>query len=188
MKSEDQIKSRLNSLYSKHKKLWVKENTSPSPDTCIHNYNHVPRPLVPRPRDLEFKLAPRVQKTLVVIENADRAVRICMYGSENQDKWNGTICDSVEHAQSCPLFTPSISIEEAQSQYENLIMDDEYVYENYKDIAALQWVLDIRAENKSVILTERPGFLAFVWSFLISWFTNVRTFGRKHDNRDSSGE
>lgn len=187
MKSEEQIRSRLDSLYQKHQKIWVKENTRPSPDNCIYNHTHFPNPLIPRPPDLEFKLAPRKQHTLVVIDNNDKPIRICMHGSENNETWNGDICDTVSHASSCPKFASNFSEKESQDQFHALMLDDEYVYENHRDIAILQWILGVRHNEN----TKKEGLFYRIFLFLTLLFSGRKMLSGGNgvvDDRNSSGE
>lgn len=84
------------------------------------------------------------KSTSIVVLRDPTPVRLCMYGSENPSSWAGELCDRDERAASCPWFSPSVSVQSATASFDGLMADDKYVYENYKDIAALQWVLGDR--------------------------------------------
>lgn len=82
-----------------------------------------------------------------------------MYGSEDPANWPGDICDKNETAQSCPKFKPIVSLEEVQAKAQALLANDEWVFENMKDVAALQWVIGDRIHR------HRPSFFQrlFLW-------------------------
>lgn len=173
MKTHEEIEKRLFSLYHKYENLYVKDNLRPSPDNCSHNLLHTPATLIPRPRDLEMKLAPRKQTTLVVIDGPPRPIRICTYGSDNPESWNGDICDTEEHASQCPYFTPAESAEDLRERFRVLMADDEFVFENYKDVMALQWATGHRIqwalENSTP--ESSPAFYVVWWTVLLSALT-----------------
>jgi hypothetical protein len=107
----------------------------------------------------EVELSPRITTTLVVIQ-PDSPIRLCMYGSEKPDLWNGDVCDDDATAHACPYFSPKISEDRSVEKFNELMSDDAFVLENYKDIASLQWVL-----NDRVHLTPLS-----VWDKIKIWF------------------
>lgn len=159
MKTPVEIEKRLASLYHKYENLYVKENLRHSPDNCVFNLTHYAAPLIPRSPDLEKKLAPRKQVTLLVIENSPQSVRLCTFGSEDPETWNGDMCDTDEHAQACPWFTPSETETQLREQFRELMLDDEYVFANYKDVMALQWATGHRIDwaHEEPEVLEAPG-------------------------------
>lgn len=89
-------------------------------------------------------LVPHHQVTLVVLKDEDNGpAPLCMYGSEDPTTWSGDFCLE-DKPKSCSVFKPRVSLEEAREEFSNLLADDEYVYNNMKDIAALQWVINKR--------------------------------------------
>lgn len=105
-------------------------------------------------------IAPRDQVTLVVIQE-DRPIGLCMYGASDASKWPGNICDDVATAKSCPMFNPRVTVEEAKAEFIDQLEDDEFVFNNYRDVATLQWVLGERVHD--IPLTW--------WERLIVWFS-----------------
>jgi len=67
-----------------------------------------------------------------------------MYGSESPSSWNGDVCDSDSKSYPCPLFRPLRNAESAADEFMESLLDDSHVFENYRDLAALQWVLGDR--------------------------------------------
>jgi hypothetical protein len=74
-----------------------------------------------------------------------------MYGSKDPSSWTGELCDNDEKASNCPYFRPSHSIGEAAADFEECFSNDKYVYDNYRDIATLQWVLEIRGKRQPLL-------------------------------------
>ena len=178
MKTHEEIEKRLSSLYHKYENLYVKENLRASPDNCVHNLTHNPVALIPRPADLELNRAPRKQTTLVVLDGPARPIRICTYGSEDVENWNGDICDTVEHASQCPVFRAVESELELRKQFQALMQDDDYVFENYKDITALQWMTGHRITWDLEKREEHPPVLTVVPYYLVLWGMIVGFFRR----------
>jgi len=87
-------------------------------------------------------LAPRQSKTLVVLQE-ESPIYLCLLGSEDSATWSGDICDDTV-AASCKHFNPRIPAEDVVEEFKELLKDDRYVYDNYLDIATLQWVLGDR--------------------------------------------
>lgn len=112
---------------------------------CVYNKEHLPRKLPYSLSDptTELEIAPRKVTTLVVIQE-EKSVRLCTYGSESPADWSGDICDSDDVSAGCRLFEPLIGPDEAADDFMSLLKDDKYVYENLRDLAALQWALEDR--------------------------------------------
>ena len=153
MKSKDQILARLTKLVTRHKNAYVLEKTRKQPCNCIYNIEDQPRDLLST--SVEHKLAPRTSVSLLVIQQPS-PVRICGYAD---GKWNGDICDKEEIAQACKYFVPVISKEVASAEFEDKLMDDQYILATYPDVAALQWAVDDRAYKVKI-----P-----VWKRFLSW-------------------
>lgn len=124
------------------------------PDNCSYNYKHTPTPRPASRQAIEPEIQPRRSTTLVVIQ-PEVPVRICMYGSEDIVNWPGDVCDKDETAQSCPKFKPIVSSEEVRQKAHALLADDEWVFENMKDVAALQWVVNDRIHRYRPSLFQR---------------------------------
>jgi len=142
VKSQEEIQRRLEKLRLRYLKRHCAAAMGRRPHNCTFNHEHTPtqrKPDVPT----EMELAPRMTTSLVVIQ-PDSPVRLCMYGSEDPAAWNGDICDRDDMARQCKWFQPRVTEQQAIDEFGALMADDDYVYENHKDVAALQWVLDER--------------------------------------------
>jgi hypothetical protein len=124
----------------------------------MFNREHTPTQLKP---DIltEMELAPRISKTLVVFQQ-DATIRLCMLGSESVQFWSGDICDSENVAKQCKYFQPKLTDKQAADEFCAKMADDDFVYANYQDIAALQWVIEDR-------IYKTP--LSW-WGRLLLWF------------------
>lgn len=158
MKTRDEILSRLRKLRTRYATRYMESSRERLPCNCRHNHvhkstNYSRQVTTAQPTDI----APRSQVTLLVLQE-DRPIGLCMYGSEDSSKWPGNICDSKETASECPYFTPKMSVAASQAEFFAKLEDDEFVFDNYRDIAALQWVLGERVHNHALSLWERVIF------------------------------
>lgn len=158
MKTREEILSRLRKLRTRYATRYMESTRTRLPCNCRHNHVHhstnYSRSLTEaKPTDI----APRSQVTLLVLQE-DRPIGLCMYGSEDSSKWSGNICDSKSTAESCPYFTPKTTVPAAREEFLTKLADDEFVFDNYRDIAALQWVLGERIHNHKLSLWERILF------------------------------
>ena len=91
----------------------------------------------------EFERSPRLNRTLVVIQPND-AIRLCTYGSENLTSWNGDIiCDNENVSRSCSWFVSKHDLDSITEEFKNLVADDKYVFEQYKDKQSLKEATDL---------------------------------------------
>ena len=158
MKSEDEIESRLRKLRTRYAHKHVEATQHRCFGNCVFNAVHKPNQLEYKPSlDTEFEMAPRHQSTLVVV-GEDKAVHLCMYGAEKPDTWPGDTCDTDEKAKRCPMFKPLVTLEQARQEFMEKMSDDKYVFDNFRDVAALQWVLNIRVHAVPLTLMERFWF------------------------------
>lgn len=164
MKTRDDVERRLKKLRTRYAHRHVQRSQERRPGNCVYNEEHAPRKLEPSV-PVEHQMAPRSQVTLVVL-NEDRPVRLCMYGAES-GKWPGNICDSDGVARSCPMFKPRTSVEEARHGFMEGLADDEHVFNNYRDMATLQWVLGERVHGWPLSWWER------LWLFVMGFFART---------------
>lgn len=142
MKSQSEIQRRLRKLHFRYAKKYIDSTQKRIHTNCKHNHSQKP---LKQTRDVvEIELAPRQVSTVVYIHDNDRETQYCMYGSENPETWPGIICDRHQIAETCKWFVPKISAKGAEDQFDKLMEDDEYVYKEHADIAALQWVVNDR--------------------------------------------
>jgi hypothetical protein len=146
VKSKNVIERRLRTLRLRYLKKYIAISQDKIPQNCIYNIIHSPveRPNISQFKELDYdEMAACHNATLIVIQ-PDLLIHICTYGSERPDLWNGEICDTDITSKGCKHFQPRIMAEEAKKEFLSKLSDDEYVYDNYPDIATLQWVLEDR--------------------------------------------
>jgi len=68
------------------------------------------------------------------------------------------MCDHDDIAKSCKMFNPLVSIEQAREEFLEKLSDDEYVFNNYRDMATLQWVIGQRVHEVPLTAWERFVF------------------------------
>lgn len=146
MKTQSEIEKRLQKLRKRYRLKYVQERTGRHHENCVHNYVHAPRGQFKYSRSTDAELAPRKQTTLLVIQ-PDQSIRICTYGSTGKD-WNGDVCDSDDKSSDCPWFKAARSEEEVGAEFDAMLSDVEFVFENFRDMATLQWVLDVRSPDE----------------------------------------
>lgn len=170
MKTEREILGRLKKLGNRYARKYIDNTQKRCYRNCRYNWEQV---VLPVKKDVvEFELTPRCVSTVVVVSDNDKA-NYCTYGvnhesdgsySVDTNKWNGIICNRDEIAEQCEWFTPALSVSEAEDKFNQCLEDDKWVYENYRDIAALQWVLGDRVYNHPASLVHK------VWLWLKSKF------------------
>jgi hypothetical protein len=160
VKTREDIEKRLRKHRERYARKYVEASQQRIHVNCVHNHEHMPSPVptapVPKVR-AEGKMVPSRRVSLVVL-NEDKPICLCMYGSGDPSGWNGDICDSDEVARACKVFTPSVDLDQAKQDFLELMADDEYVFNNYRDVATLQWVLGERVHEMPLTLLERFGF------------------------------
>lgn len=166
MKSQDEIERRLRTLRVRYTKKHIAASQERLPQNCIYNLEQAPNGHYTKSKSADVDIAPRHSITLVVIQ-PESPIRLCMYGADDPSKWPGNICDKAETARCCSWFSAKVSKEVAKTEFLNRLADDEYVYENHPDIAALQWATDGRVYKKSLSPLERLR----IWLF--SFFVRV---------------
>ncbi len=145
MKSESVVRKRAERLRDRYLRRYVALSQERRHENCVHNREYLPRKLPYSQSDLstELDLAPRKVMTLLVIQE-ERPVRVCMYGAERPAEWSGDICDDDSISPTCKFFVPLKTVSEATDEFMSLLADDKYVYDSFRDLAALQWVLGDR--------------------------------------------
>jgi len=159
VKTQEEIEKRLRKLRERYARKYVDASQQRAHANCVFNHRHDPPPssTAAAPRDEDLPMVPRRHVTLVVLRD-DSAVHLCMYGAEDPARWAGDVCDDDATARSCKLFKPSVDMDQAKSEFLDLMADDEYVFDNYRDVATLQWVLGERVHGMPLSWIERLGF------------------------------
>jgi hypothetical protein len=155
VKSQDEIEKRLRKLRLRYAHKYMQQSQERRHCNCKYNEAHYPRKLpYTRTQATELPLAPRDQVTLVVLQE-EKPVRLCMFNADDSSKWQGNVCDSDDVSKSCPMFKPRVSPDAAKEEFLELVGNDEYVFDNYRDVATLQWVLGERVHEVPLSWWER---------------------------------
>ncbi len=67
-----------------------------------------------------------------------------MYGADSPATWSGDVCDSDGRSCCCDHFVPLKTVAEATDEFMSSLLDDKFIYDNFRDLAALQWALGDR--------------------------------------------
>jgi hypothetical protein len=160
MKSEGKIKQKLKDAKFKYLKRELRSKLRKCPENCQYNvrhnvtsYHYVEGSDKPEKRTVE--------------------VGLCMYGSENPEEWSGKICDEDKTAQDCGLFLGKFDKEEVKAQFNSKLEDDALVAEEYKDLAALQWVV-----GDSIVKWEMPWHQKIWYALLYQMYRLGEVFKR----------
>lgn len=164
MKSKTDIENRLRSLRIKYAKRYISKTQARAHRNCQYNREHIPKGKYEKTKSIDVEMASKKQTTLMVIQ-PDYPIRLCMYGADSPSTWLGDVCDSDEIAKSCKWFKPIISAATAKDEFLKLLEDDEWVFDNYLDIVALQWVLNDRVHLMMLTWWERFKLFLFLFFF-----------------------
>jgi hypothetical protein len=133
------------------------------PHNCVYNYNLENSLKLSGSIPQEFERSPRINQTLVVFQEHS-PVRICTYGSQNLETWNGDIiCNDESVSKPCSWFNPKVSPEESADEFRKLVSDDSYVEKFYPDVAILQWVLEDRIYKHDLSWFDKLRLKIHVW-------------------------
>jgi len=158
VKTYSEVQSRLKKLRNRYAHKYVEKTQKRCHKNCSFNLEHAPKQLpYSNSVSTEFEIAPRIQQTQILISE-NKSIHLCMYGAKDTSTWPGDICDSDDKARQCPMFLPLVSIEQAKNDFLEKLSDDEYVFDNYRDVATLQWVLNERVYEIRLTLIERFWF------------------------------
>lgn len=167
MKSREEVLRRLKKLRARYLRQYLRQSQDRHPHNCVYNHEVLVGPArsrlsdpgedVPGPGE-DRPVVPA--RSLVVLQDDRPPVRLCLYGCEDPSGWAGELCYTDEKAESCGWFKPRKDSGEAEREFDLLLSDDVYVYENYRDVAALQWVLEDR------VYKHRPGLIERLWRWL----------------------
>ncbi len=186
MKSKGSILKRLVKVKNIYLNQYIEERISRKFDNCDHSYWHTPSPIPQKPSHKnKEEMYPSHTVTLLVIPDKQDPIPLCMYNSENPNKWKGDLCLG-DTPKSCPYFKNKHDINTVKNDFEELLKDDLFVAKHMKEIAILQWVLDVRLHSKFGFIHN----LIFLFSYLrIKFIEKIKfmfNFSRKHiiDRRD----
>jgi hypothetical protein len=77
-----------------------------------------------------------------------------MLGAENPEEWPGNVCDDVSTAKSRPFFEVRHQEDELREEFEEEIQDVSVLASDYKDIAALRWVLNGEVDSHFTVWSK----------------------------------
>lgn len=157
MKTKEDIEKRLKKLRLRYAHKYIQNSQERKHLNCVFNEVHQTSALsYARTQAIEMPVAPKEQATIVVFQNKnDGLTHLCMYESNDAKNWQGLTCDSDEVSSSCSMFKPRTNVQDAKQEFLNLLVDDEYVFDNYRDVATLQWVLGERIHDVPLSLLDR---------------------------------
>ena len=161
MKTHSDIENRLQHLRLRYTQKYVSKSQERCYLNCRFNYKQVPRGTYQKNKSSSVPMASRRNVTLVVIQ-PEKPIHICMYGSDDPANWPGSICDSDDVAKKCSWFNPLKNANDARAEFDAKLADDEYIFENHRDIATLQWVL---GDGLRVHKMKMPW-----WMSILLWF------------------
>ena len=143
MRSKDEIEGRIRFLLAEALKHRVREASRRLPVLCRHNFQ---QPLDTR-RQLHGEPNPGFNRITVDSgEAVTQRIGLCMLGSDDPERWGGTICEDPSDAQRCPLFEPRLSKAMIWQDYHDTLQDVEALRESLPEIYGLIWALE-PAEN-----------------------------------------
>lgn len=145
VKPESVVRRRAERLRDRYLRRHVLRSQERLPENCAHSREVLPNKLPYSRTDLltELDLAPRVVTTLLVIQE-DKPVRICMRGADDPSSWSGDICGADGRACCRDHFVPVKTAATVAEEFMKSLEDDKFVYDNFRDLAALQWALGDR--------------------------------------------
>ena len=103
MKTKEDIKKRLDKLYSRYLQRYVAVSQSRKSCNCkwyieensINRVGDIP--------PMEYDIAPCKSSTLLIV-HGDLPIGVCTFGSDKPSKWNGDLCDDESVTRSCKNF------------------------------------------------------------------------------------
>lgn len=160
MQDEGKVKKKLKDAKFRYMKRELRGKLKQCPENCQHNFRH---------KFTAYEYAEGDSKPVPY----EGELGLCMYGASNPEAWPGKICDDVKTAEECPLFLGKFDKEEIKSAFNARLDDPVIVAEEYKDIAALQWVL---GENVAEL---DPSWHQRAWVAIMFYLYTTSEFVRK---------
>lgn len=186
MKTQAQIESRLRKLRFRYLRKFLVESQKRVHRNCVFNSIELPANHIRKTEYTNVKISPRKQITLLVIQ-PDKPVSYCTFNSPNNHEWNGIICDNDSISEKCKYFKPIVSLQESRKSFDLLIENDEYVLNNFKDVASLQWILEERASSMKISRGEKFSLILTSYFILFLNFFHILRLrvSNRNENRDS---
>jgi len=145
VKSESEIKARIEEAVFEEVSRRVDTLGERVPHKCIHNYRH---PLDAR-KVTEEGFNPQYnrvtsERRLPVLQT----VGLCLLGSDDPSAWSGTICDEPIDAKRCPVFTAFRTKDDVLEEVKGQMADESWLKSNMPEVYALSWALDMVVVHK----------------------------------------
>jgi len=127
MKTESQIRHKLQQVKYRHLKREIRTGVSRKPCNCMNN-------------------------GLVNMENGS-TIGVCLLGAVQPGDWQGILCDEsrggLRVAEGCAEFCPLRTPEGIRQEFDNFLKHSSraVIAEQYPDIAAILWVLDEEVDS-----------------------------------------
>jgi len=155
MQNEGKVKKKLKDAKYRYLKREIRDKMRQCPENCQYNIRHTFTTYTYK----EGETKPVAQQ---------REMGLCSYGASNPEEWNGKICDDVKTAQECGLFLGKYDKEEIKEAFYEKLEDEVTVAEEYKDIAALQWVLGENAVDLDLPLYKQAWIVCMFYMYALS--------------------
>lgn len=142
MKSEADIRSRVQGLLVEELDRRLEDRVQRLPHCCVHN---VRQPLDARktvegkPNESFNRITDN--KSLPVL----LTIGLCGLGKEDPETWNGTICEDPIDAKRCPDFTLKQDKHAIMAEFREELGSAEWIEGNMPEMVTLCWVLNTMA-------------------------------------------
>lgn len=138
MKSESEIRNRLNQLLADELNRRIALASERLPERCTHNH----RQSLDSRKQVEGETNEAYNRTtrgpsLPVLQT----IGLCMLGSEDPTTWPGTICEEPVDAKRCPTFQARQGKTELLQEFRGQLRDATWLKEHGTEIHLLLWLL-----------------------------------------------
>lgn len=144
MKSESEIRSRLNALVLQELDRRVQEATTRLPWLCTHNHQQLldnRKSVEGVPNENYNRIVPRSHLPVA------QTIGLCMLGASNPEEWPGDICDEPIDALRCPYFNPKRTKQDILAEYQQQMNDLKWVEVHMPEAFGLMWALEAMAQT-----------------------------------------
>lgn len=155
MKSKGKVRQKIKDAKFKYLKRELRDKLKACPQNCQYNERH---------RLTTYKRDPVTNE----MRSHETEIGLCMYGADNPEEWPGKICDEEKTAQECGLFLGRYDKEQVKEAFNAKLEDPQVVAHEYKDIAALQWVVEEDASAYSLSWYQRLVLWMFCKTLLMT--------------------
>lgn len=144
MKTELELRERLNILLKEELDHRLKEEAQTLPHVCKNNYRQTldNRKLVGGEVNPLYNRVSRGEGEGGVSLPVLQTMGLCMLGAEDISQWGGTLCEDPIDAKQCPDFERRLSKEEVYAQFEADISNSKWFTENLVEFKVLLWALE----------------------------------------------